>query len=103
MEIKGGRKWKDDNYMNILETTNHTITYKIEDGDAQVLSLKVSNWYAKSFEYFKRLEESLNENTGGHFISFWKSEFCCGCIESNEKKMSNTAFEKIVDTKYEKK
>ena len=29
--------------------------------------------------------------------------FCCWCIENNEKKMSNTAFGKIVNTKYEKK
>ena len=29
--------------------------------------------------------------------------FCCWCMENNEKKMSNTAFGKIVNTKYEKK
>ena len=161
-EIKGGRKWKGDNYMNILATTNHTFTYKVEDGDARILPLKVSNRYAQNFEYFKRLGESLNQNTGNHFISFlkerdlrdvvltdipmtdlkkdmiehslpspirflnyvkennvcfsdhvsnWKEvkskdlfdSFCCWCMENNEKKMSNTAFGKIVNTKYEKK
>ena len=161
-EIKGGRKWKGDNYMNILATTNHTFTYKIEDGDARILPLKVSNRYAQNFAYFKGLGESLNQNTGNHFISFlkerdlgnvvltdipmtdlkkdmiehslpspirflnyvkennvcfsdhvsnWKEVkskdlfdmFCCWCIENNEKKMSNTAFGKIVNTKYEKK
>ena len=29
--------------------------------------------------------------------------FCCWCMENNEKKMFHTAFEKIVNTKYEKK
>merc|ERR1712070_1312839 len=164
-EIKGGRKWKGDNYMNILATTNHTFTYKIEDGDARILPLKVSNRYAQNFAYFKRLGESLNQNTGNHFISFlkerdlrdvvltnipmtdlkedmiehslpspirflnyvkedkeylmnkigrdidWKGVkskdlfqvYYNWCTENNEKKMSNTAFGKIVNTKYEKR
>ena len=71
-EIKGGRKWKGDNCMNILATTNHTFTYKIEDGDARILPLKVSNQVCSEFWYFKRLGESLNQNTGNHFISFLK-------------------------------
>ena len=141
-----------------LGNDDHTFTYKIEDGDARILPLKVSNRYAQNFEYFKRLGESLNPNTGNHFISFlkerdlsnvvltnipmtdlkkemiehslpsplrflnyvrennvcfsnWKEVkskdlfdmFSCWCIENNEKKMSNTAFGKIVNTKYEKK
>ena len=46
-----------------------------------------------------------------HHVSNWKEVrskdlfdmFCCWCMENNEKKMSNTAFGKIVNTKYEKK
>ena len=82
-EIKGGRKWKGDNYMNILATTNHTFTYKIEDGDARILPLNVSNRYAQNFEYFKGLGESLNRNTGNHFISFLKKRDLSNVVLTN--------------------
>ena len=149
-------------YEHIDNDESYLYVYKIEDGDARILPLKVSNRYVQNFGYFKGLGESLNQNTGNHFISFlkerdlsnvvltnipmtdlkkdmiehslpsplrfliyvkennvcfndnvsnWKEVkskdlfdmFCCWCMENNEKKMSNTAFGKIVNTKYEKK
>ena len=56
--------------------------------------------------YVKENNVCFNDN-----VSNWKEVkskdlfdmFCCWCIENNEKKMSNTAFGKIVNTKYEKK
>ena len=151
--------------MNILATTNHSFTYKIEDGDARILPLNVSNRYYQKFGYFKRLGESLNQHTGNHFLSFlkerdirnvtltdipmtdlkedmiehslpspirflndvkedndylmnkigrgidWKGVkskdlfqgYCYWCTENNEKKMSNTAFGKVINVKYEKR
>lgn len=69
-EIKGGRSWNGQNYINCICTTNHDFTYNIERNDGRILALKCSNRYIGDIQYFNRLYDNLKQDNADHLITF---------------------------------
>jgi hypothetical protein len=70
IEIKGGKKFDHPNFMNILGTTNHEHTIKIENSDRRYYVVECSDEFVGNIKYFEKLYKSLNQETADHFISW---------------------------------
>ena len=84
-EIKSGKNFTDFNYMNLILTTNHTFTYKVEEDDLRVLPLKCSPRYVKNRKYFHNLDSVLNKTGADHFMTFLKQRKIVGKGELKDR------------------
>jgi len=70
IEIKGGKSFIYPDYCNYLMCTNNDFTIRMEQGDARYFVLDCSPCYKGNFGYFKKLSDSLNQETADHFFTY---------------------------------
>ncbi len=71
IEKKGFEGYTIDNHMNIIGTTNHMHTLRVEQGDRRYAIFETNSKYKGDFAYFKKLAELMDcDETGDHFYQY---------------------------------
>jgi len=70
IEHKGLEHIQIDNFCNFIGNTNHSFTAKLEKGDRRYACFEVNNEYVKNYDYFDKLGDALNQNTGDMFYTY---------------------------------
>ena len=70
IEHKGLEHVQIDNFCNFIGNTNHSFTAKLEKGDRRYACFEVNNEYIKNYDYFDKLGDALNQNTGDMFYTY---------------------------------
>lgn len=70
IEIKGGAKFEIEDYMNLILFTNNDFCLKLEESDRRYYVADCSTVHLGDFDYFKRLQESFNQDVANHFFSY---------------------------------
>jgi DNA polymerase III delta prime subunit len=70
IEHKGLEHIQIDNLCNFMGTTNHMFTAKLEKGDRRYACFQVNNEYVGNWDYFNKLGDSLNQETGDMFYTY---------------------------------
>ena len=70
IEKKNVDGYEADNFCNFIITTNHYYSLKISEYDRRYACFECSNKYVGNLEYFKILEESLNQATANAFVTY---------------------------------
>lgn len=71
IEIKGGRKFDVDNYMNFIFLTNHDFTIKVEHGDNRYAIFDCDCKYKGNTKYFNKLASCFNQQTANEFFTYF--------------------------------
>jgi len=70
-EIKNGRNFEMENFMNIIALTNNDFTIKVEYGDARYFIVDCDERYSLNFKYFKNFTDNyLNQGSADVFFSY---------------------------------
>lgn len=70
IEIKGGRKFEIDDFMNFILFTNHQFSIKVEKSDARYFITECNPIYRMNFEYFKQISQCFSQESANHFYSY---------------------------------
>jgi hypothetical protein len=70
IEIKGGRKFEIDDYMNFILFTNHQFSIKVEKSDARYFITECNPEYKENFEYFNKVSQCFTQENANHFFSY---------------------------------
>jgi hypothetical protein len=71
IEIKGGRKFNAESYINMMLLTNNQFSVKVEAGDRRYFILDCDERYADNTAYFDHmLENYINQDCANHFITY---------------------------------
>lgn len=70
IEIKGGIKFPYPDFMNLIMTTNHNNTIKMEIKDARYCVLECNSIYKGNYNYFDNLLNNFNQDVANHFFSY---------------------------------
>ncbi len=70
IEIKGGRKFNINNYINLLFLTNNEFTVKVESDDARYAVFDCNNCYAGDSNYFSELGSLLTQDNADRFYTY---------------------------------
>jgi hypothetical protein len=70
LEIKNGKRWNDNNFMNLLMMTNNEFSIKIEEGDARHAIFDCFNGKKNDREYFEAIGNCFNEENADIFFSY---------------------------------
>jgi hypothetical protein len=101
-KISCERKYKDreviDNYCSFFLCTQHRTAIHLEgDDDRRFAIFECSAKYKNNFTYFKELFKHINQNTGNHLYSFFRSdEFASNYMVSDVRKIPITPIKREV-------
>jgi hypothetical protein len=70
IEIKNGINFIYPDFMNMIMTTNHNNTIKMEINDARYLVMECSSIFKGNREYFDFLLKNMNQDVADHFFSY---------------------------------
>lgn len=71
IEIKGGKKFQTESYINMILLTNSQFSVKVEAGDQRYFVVDCCERYHLDFAYFKKmLDEHINQETADHFLTY---------------------------------
>ena len=91
INIKHGKKFNIDNYINPYFTTNHSFTVSIEKGDRRYVVFETNDKYKGNHKYFERLFDTFKQpNFGNHLFTFFKRFE----IKRNVRVLPNTELKK---------
>lgn len=71
IEIKGGRKFQADSFINMMLLTNNSFSVKIEKNDRRYFILDCNECYDGNNEYFNwMLDNYINQDCADHFLTY---------------------------------
>jgi hypothetical protein len=71
IEIKGGRKFQTDSFINMMLLTNNSFSVKVEKGDRRYFILDCDERYAGNTAYFNWMFDNyINQDCADHFLTY---------------------------------
>ena len=70
VEIKGGRRFDVNNFLNLIMFTNNEFSIKIEQHDMRYAIFECCDQYHKNYDYFKTLADQFTQENADIFFSY---------------------------------